>query len=563
MTNKTPSGKKKPASDTQPNNPLPTLSEDTGKKLSSGPGDSSKQKQELFAKIWDMQNELRGGLDGWDFKNYILGFLFYRFIGDDFAEYIDRQNGISKEAAADDPARYQNLKDSEVEDWKEDLVEEKGFFIYPSQLFENVVKKSKDNQDLNEELAQVFTDIEQSSAGTPSEDDFKNLFIDLDINSAKLGHTSAERNQKLSNIITSIAELNFDISDSLIDVLGDTYEFLIGQYASSAGKSGGEFFTPQEVSTLLAKLTVAGRANPTDLKVYDPACGSGSLLLKFAKEVGAENIQDFYGQELNPTTYNLARMNMFLHGVSYNNFNIFNGDTLLKPGHLDAIPFDCVVANPPYSIKWAGDDNPLLINDDRFSPAGVLAPKSKADLAFVMHALYSLANDGTAAIVEFPGVLYRSGAEKKIRQYLIDHNFIDTIIQLPPELFFGTGIATCIIVLKKNKKDQKTLFIDASAEFVRETKKNKLSDDNIQNIIQQFTARADEPFFARYVDNTEIKANDYSLSVSEYVAPEEIDNTVDIVELNTEIAAIVARQNALRTGLDLIIAEIEGDGKKK
>lgn len=521
------------------------------------PPDAGKQKQALFAKVWNLQNELRGGLDGWDFKNYILGFLFYRFIGDAFANYIDEQNGVERGTPSDDPRRYRNLADTEVEEWKADLVEEKGFFIYPSQLFINVVKTAKANEDLNEDLVRVFKDIEASSVGTASENDFKHLFIDLDINSPKLGHTPAQRNQKLSNIITKIAELDFDFSDSLIDLLGDTYEFLIGQYASHAGKAGGEFFTPQEVSTLLTKLTTADHTDHTDLKVYDPTCGSGSLLLKFAKEVGKEKIQHFYGQEKNPTTYNLARMNMFLHGISYHQFDIANGDTLLHPGHLDVAPFDCIVANPPYSINWAGADNPLLINDDRFAPAGVLAPKSKADLAFVMHALYSLANDGTAAIVEFPGVLYRSGSEKKIRQYLIDHNFIDTIIQLPSELFFGTTIATCIIVLKKNKTDQKTLFIDASQEFVRETKKNRLTKENIQKIVDKVQDKEDVPYFARHVDNDEIKANDYALSVTEYIHAEELDTTIDIHELNQEIARIVEREQQLRVEIEAIITEIE------
>jgi type I restriction enzyme M protein len=522
---------------------------------------AGKQKQALFAKVWDLQNQLRGGLDGWEFKNYILGFLFYRFISDDFSNYIDEQNNIDKSVQSSDLRRYQNLSDAEVESWKPDLVGEKGFFIYPSQLFINVVKAAKSNQNLNEELAQVFKDIEGSSVGTASENDFKHLFIDVDINSPKLGHAPQSRNEKLSNIITKISELNFDFSDSLIDVLGDTYEYLIGQYASHAGKAGGEFFTPQEVSNLLAKLAIAGREDVSDLKVYDPACGSGSLLLKFAREVGQENIQQFSGQELNPTTFNLARMNMFLHGVPYDKFSLVNGDTLRHPGHLHDTPFDCIVANPPYSIKWAGSDDPLLINDDRFAPAGVLAPKSKADLAFIMHALYSLANDGTAAIVEFPGVLYRGGAERKIRQYLVDNNFIDTIIQLPPDLFFGTSIATCIIVLKKNKSENKTLFIDASLEFARKTKQNHLTLENIEKIISGFTSKQDEAYFARYVDNTVIKDNDYNLTVNKYVIAEEIDNSINIHELNLEIIEIVERENQLRSDINAIVATIEGEGQ--
>jgi type I restriction enzyme M protein len=329
-------------------------------------------------------------------------------------------------------------------------------------------------------------------------------------------------------------------------------------YASTAVKSGGEFYTPQEVSELLARIAVSGKTEVN--KVYDPACGSGSLLLKFAKVLGQDKVrQGFYGQEINLTTYNLCRINMFLHDVNYEKFDIAHGDTLTDPAHWDDEPFEAIVSNPPYSIKWAGDSNPLLINDPRFAPAGVLAPKSKADLAFTMHILSWLATSGTAAIVEYPGVLYRGGAERKIRQYLIDNNYVDTVIQLPPDLFFGTTIATCIIVLKKSKRDNATLFIDASAEFMRSGNKNKLTEDNQQKILDAFTARKDVAHFVRLVENTDIAANGYNIAVSSYIEQPDTSETVDIRVLNTKIASIVARQTELRTQIDAIVADLEGE----
>lgn len=328
-------------------------------------------------------------------------------------------------------------------------------------------------------------------------------------------------------------------------------------YASNAGKSGGEFFTPQEVSELLACLATVGKREVN--KVYDPACGSGSLLLKFAKILGKENVRiGFFGQEINLTTYNLCRINMFLHDINYNHFDIAHGDTLTDPKHWDDEPFDAIVSNPPYSIKWEGDSNTLLINDPRFSPAGVLVPKSKADLAFTMHMLSWLSTSGTAAIVEFPGVLYRGGAEQKIRKYLVDNNYIDTVIQLPPDLFFGVTIATCIIVLKKSKKDNKTLFIDASDEFVRAGNKNKLTEENRAKILKAFTARNDVDHFAKLADNKTIEENDYNIAVSTYVAQKDTREVIDIRKLNAEIKGIVARQSDLRAAIDEIVADIEG-----
>ena len=439
---------------------------------------------------------------------------------------------------------------------REITVKERGFYILPSQLFGNVRKNAAADPNLNETLNNIFHAIENSAKGAASEDDMKGLFADIDVNSNKLGATVQKRNETLVKILDKIGDMRLvNLEDNQIDTFGDAYEFLMTMYASNAGKSGGEFFTPQEVSELLARITLVGKKQVN--KVYDPACGSGSLLLKFAKVLGKENVrQGFYGQEINITTYNLCRINMFLHDINYEKFDIALGDTLLAPKHWDDEPFECIVSNPPYSIKWVGDENPLLINDPRFSPAGILAPKSKADLAFTMHMLSWLATNGTAAIVEFPGVLYRGGAEQKIRKYLIDNNYIDTVIQLPANLFFGVGIATCIIVLKKSKKDNATLFIDASNEFIHEGNKNKLSDANIARILDAFIARKDDAHFARLVENGKIAENDYNISVSSYVEQPDTREEIDIDELNKRIAEIVARQNVLRTAIDAIVATL-------
>jgi len=432
------------------------------------------ERSELHRAIWQIANDLRGSVDGWDFKQYVLGILFYRFISENLTNYIN----FDERRAGKKDFDYATLTNKEAEFGRSDTVKEKGFYILPSELFVNVRRNARNDANLNETLTAVFRNIENSAKGTDSESDIKGLFDDLDVNSNKLGATVEKRNQRLTKLFESIGDLRLgNYYDNTIDAFGDAYEFLMTMYAANAGKSGGEFFTPQEVSELLAEITTVGKKEVN--KVYDPACGSGSLLLKFVKVLGKENVrQGFFGQEINLTIYNLCRINMFLHDINYNNFDIAHGDTLMDPKHWDDEPFDAIVSNPPYSIHWEGDANPLLINDPRFSPAGVLAPKSKADLAFTMHMLSWLSTSGTAAIVEFPGVLYRGGAEGKIRKYLVDNNYVDAVIQLPPDLFFGTTIATCIIVLKKSKKDNKTLFIDASAEFVRGGNKNKLSEIN-------------------------------------------------------------------------------------
>jgi type I restriction enzyme M protein len=512
------------------------------------------QRAEIHKTIWRIANDLRGSVDGWDFKSYVLGMLFYRFISENLASFINAAEHEAGDASFD----YARIEDATAERARDDMVEVKGFYILPSELFQNVRKRAANDANLNETLARVFKNIEGSAVGTDAEDALKGLFDDLDVNSSKLGNTVAKRNEKLVKLLDAIGDLplgNFE--DNSIDLFGDAYEYLMQMYASSAGKSGGEYYTPQEVSELLARITVVGKTEVN--KVYDPAVGSGSLLLKFAKVLGKENVrQGFFGQEINLTTYNLARINMFLHDVNYEKFNLAHGDTLTDPAHWDDEPFEAIVSNPPYSIKWDGDANPLLINDPRFAPAGVLAPKSKADLAFTMHILSWLAVNGTAAIVEFPGVLYRGGAEQKIRKYLVDNNYVDAVIQLPPDLFFGTTIATCIIVLKKSKTDNSVLFIDASAEFTRSGNKNKLTDANQQAIFDAFITRVDAEYFAKLVSNSDIAANDYNIAVSSYVQHEDTREVVDITELNAEIARIVARQQELRVSIDEIVADLEG-----
>ena len=512
------------------------------------------ERAELHRTIWQIANDLRGSVDGWDFKSYVLGMLFYRFISENLTKFINE----GERKAGNPSFDYAALDDVSAEFGREETVKDKGFFILPSELFCNVRTRAKHDANLNVTLDTIFKNIENSAKGAASEDDFKGLFSDLNMNSDKLGSTVAKRNEKLVRILDAIGNLQLgEISGTVNDTFGDAYEYLMTMYASSAGKSGGEFFTPQEVSELLARITVVGKSEVN--KVYDPACGSGSLLLKFAKVLGKDKVrQGFFGQEINLTTYNLCRINMFLHDINYEKFDIAYGDTLTDPKHWDDEPFDAIVSNPPYSIHWDGDANPLLINDQRFSPAGVLAPKSKADLAFTMHMLSWLSTSGTAAIVEFPGVLYRGGAEQKIRKYLIDNNFIDTVIQLPGNLFFGVTIATCIIVLKKSKTDNQTLFIDASKEFSHVGNKNKLMPENIEHILQAFMVRQDKPHFCALVKNADIAANAYNISVSSYVEQKDTREAVDIIELNRRIADIVARQNELRSAIDDIIADLEG-----
>lgn len=514
---------------------------------------ASLERNELHNTIWKVANELRGSVDGWDFKQYVLGILFYRYISENMANHHNEY-----ERKIDPSFDYASLSDEEAEIVRKPTIEEKGFFIPPSALFCNVLKNAPNNEDLNVTLQNIFTEIEKSSLGAPSEENVKGLFADLDVNSNKLGSSHQNRVEKLTKILQAIGGMQLgDYLKSGIDVFGDAYEYLMAMYASNAGKSGGEYFTPQEVSELLAKITLHNQESVN--KVYDPCCGSGSLLLQFSKVLGDKNVlKGYFGQEINLTTYNLCRINMFLHDINYSKFHIAHGDTLLDPKHEDDEPFDAIVSNPPYSTKWVGDNNPLLMNDERFNKAGALAPKNAADLAFTMHMLSYLSNQGTAAIVEFPGVLYRGGAEKKIREYLVKvENCIDCVIALPENLFFGTNIATCILVLKKNKKDDTTLFIDASKEFVKEGKKNKLKAHNREKILQTYIERKAIKHFSALVAMEQIQENDYNLSVNRYVEQEDTKEIIDIKALQLEISQIVKKQSALRNSLESIIKELE------
>ncbi len=517
---------------------------------------SAQQKQELFKAIWATAEDLRNSVDGWDFKSYVLGILFYRFISENITNYVNRLQAEAGIEGFD----YANFSDDEAESAREQLVHEKGFFILPSQLFCNVRKRAKNDANLNVTLDNVFKSIEASAIGTESECDLKGLFADIDVNSNKLGGTVDKRNEQLTKILNNIGNIDLkgDYQDNQIDIFGDAYEYLMAMYASNAGKSGGEYYTPQEVSELLARIVSHGRDYVN--KVYDPACGSGSLLLKFAKILGKNNVKKgFFGQELNITTYNLCRINMFLHDINYANFDIRNGDTLLEPYHWDEEPFDAIVSNPPYSTKWVGSDNATLINDARFAPAGVLAPKSKSDLAFTMHMLSWLSTEGTAAIVEFPGVLYRGGAEQKIRKYLVENNFVDAVIDLPPNLFFGNNsIAVTILVLKKNKTNDNTvLFIDGKDQFIKDGNKNRLTDEHIDNIFKLYCDRKDVPHRAAVVPFEKMQEEGFNLSVSTYVEPEDKREKVDIKKLNAEIAEIVKRERALREAVDTFVKEYE------
>ena len=512
------------------------------------------QRDELHRAIWAIADELRGAVDGWDFKNYVLGTMFYRYISENLTAFINQ----GEEEAGDVEFDYATLSDEEAEEAREDLVESKGFFILPSELFCNVRRRAANDPNLNETLEKVFRHIEESAQGTISENSFAGLFDDFDVNSNKLGSTVAKRNERLVKLLDGVASMNLgSLKNHEIDAFGDAYEYLMTMYASNAGKSGGEFFTPSDVSELLTRLGTVGKTKIN--KVYDPACGSGSLLLKAVKILGKDAVTNgFYGQEINVTTFNLCRINMFLHDIGFDKFDIECEDTLTNPQHWDDEPFELIVSNPPYSIKWAGDDNPLLINDPRFAPAGVLAPKSKADMAFIMHSLSWLAPNGTAAIVCFPGIMYRGGAEKKIRKYLIDNNFIDCIIQLPSNLFYGTTIATCIMVLKKGKKDNKVLFIDDTNECIKVTNNNRLTPENIDKIVYTYKCRQVSDHFSYLADYNEVVKNDYNLSVSTYVEAEDTREKIDIKKLNAEIAEIVAKEDELRKSIDAIIAEIEG-----
>ncbi len=515
---------------------------------------SIKQRDELQSAIWKIANEVRGAVDGWDFKQFVLGTLFYRFISENFTNFIK---------GGDESVDYANMPDDVITpEIKDDATRTKGYFIYPSQLFVNIAKNADNNPNLNTDLAAIFDAIESSANGYPSEHDIKGLFADFDTTSNRLGNTVKDKNNRLAAVIKGVKSLDFgNFEDNEIDLFGDAYEFLISNYAANAGKSGGEFFTPQNVSKLIARLAMSGLTSVN--KIYDPACGSGSLLLQAKKQFDAHLIEDgFFGQEINHTTYNLARMNMFLHNINYDKFDIALGNTLINPQYGDEKPFDAIVSNPPYSVNWVGSDDPTLINDDRFAPAGVLAPKSKADFAFVLHALSYLSARGRAAIVCFPGIFYRGGAEQKIRKYLVDGNFVETVIALPPNLFYGTSISVNILVLSRHKADTKTQFIDASGEdfFKKQTNNNVLTDGHIERIVDIFDRKEPVEYVAASVDNSRIAENNYNLSVSSYVEAKDTREVIDIARLNAEVKQTVKRIDELRADIDAIIKELE-DGQ--
>lgn len=527
------------------------------------------ERDELHKTIWAIANDLRGAIDGWSFKAYVLGAIFYRYISENITNYINELQMAAMDSGSEEMVSnqfaelafdYAKMDDEEAEEAREMIVAEKGYFILPSQLFCNVVENCEKDENLNETLSKIFRAIEASAQGTASEDAMRGLFSDFVVDNSQLGSSVAMRNQLLAKVLIRVRDmaLGGDYNDREIDTFGDTYEFLMQMYAANAGKSGGEFFTPQEVSELLASL--ASHNNDNIKMVYDPACGSGSLLLKFKKVVDPDNEKglQYFGQEINPTTYNLCRINMFLHDINFANFDIELGDTLISPQHL-GMEFDAIVSNPPYSIGWAGKSNPLLINDERYAPAGVLAPESKADLAFTMHMLHHLNESGTCAIVEFPGVLYRGGDEQKIRKYLIDNNYVDTVIQLPQNLFFGVSIATCILVLKKSAKtDSNILFIDASEVFHKVGNKNKLYEEDQKKIFDAYKDRKDIQYFTKLVSNDEVLANACNLSVSSYVEQEDKREKIVIEDVNSELSKLCAKGIELRNAIDAIVKELEG-----
>lgn len=535
---------------------------------------TQQERDELHTKLWNLSNTLRGAVDGWDFKQYVLGTMFYRFISENLTSYINENERETEEDTFD----FAMLSDSDItEEIVADIVKEKGFFIYPSQLFANVCRKIKTANgsiegaseteikackefctNLNVNIEQIFRSIEASAVGTESEAAIKGLFSNFEVNSNNLGDTTIKRTKKLETILIGIEGINFgDLKEKKIDVFGDAYEYLMGMYASNAGKVGGEYFTPQEVAKLLAKLATTGKTEVN--KAYDPACGSGSLLLQVAKTIGPDKVrQGFFGQEINPTTYNLCRINMFLHDVGYDKFSIACDDTLLAPQHWEEEPFDIIVSNPPYSIPWKGDADATLINDPRFSPAGVLAPKNNSDFAFILHSLSWLSASGIGAFVCFPGIMYRDYAEQKIRKYLVDNNFVDAIIQLPANMFFGVGISTCIMILRKNKTDTSVLFIDASKEYVKSGNKNKMTDENIESIFQLYSGRIEKPYISRLVPYSEISSekNNYNLSVSTYVEQEDTREKIDIVKLNAELEVLEERNAQLRVSIRELIKSL-------
>lgn len=485
-------------------------------------------KQQLEQKLWAIADILRGSMDANEYKNYILGFIFYKYLSEKIVTFLN------KELEQDELTFKQAYKtdDEYKEILEEESVESLGYFLEPKYLFETIVEKAKINEFILEDLERALKKIGDSAAGSESEDDFENLFEDVDLKSSKLGKTPDEKNKKISEVILKLSEIDFKLEDTERDILGDAYEYLIGQFASSAGKKAGEFYTPQEVSKILAKIVTTGKTKIK--KAYDPTCGSGSLLLRISKEA---KVADFYGQELNQTTYNLARMNMILHDIPFDDFDIKRGDSLEHPQHID-MQFDAIVANPPFSAKWSSDKK--FNEDPRFSEYGKLAPKSKADYAFVQHMIYHLSEDGCMAVVLPHGALFRGAAEEKIRTHLIKNkNYIDAIIGLPANIFYGTSIPTLIMVLKKCRNNEDDiLFIDASQEYEKIKNQNKLRPEDIEKIVTTYKNREEIEKYSHKATIEEIEENDYNLNIPRYVDTFEEEEPIDLDEVVREIRKI-------------------------
>ena len=491
-------------------------------------------KKALEQQLWNIANELRGKMDADEFRDYILGFIFYKYLSEkieNFTNELLKEDGITFTSLDSNNPEHEEILNS----LKDDCVQQLGYFLKPNELFSAMAKKgnSDNNNFILDDLTQVLRHIESSTMGTESEDDFEHLFEDLDLTSTKLGRTEEAKNKLIAKVLYHLDNINFELKNHDRDVLGDAYEYLIGQFAAGAGKKAGEFYTPQEVSKILAKLVTVGK---TRLKsVYDATCGSGSLLLRVAKEV--EDVSNFYGQELNRTTYNLARMNMIMHDVHYRKFDIKQEDTLEHPQHLEH-RFEAIVANPPFSANWSA--NPLHLNDDRFSQYGKLAPSSKADFAFIQHMIYHLDDNGTMAIVLPHGVLFRGAAEGHIRQYLIeDRNYLDAVIGLPSNIFYGTSIPTCILVFKKCREhSDNILFIDASNDYEKAKNQNYLTNENIEKIIDTYANRKEIEKYSHLASLDEIKENDYNLNIPRYVDTFEEEEVIDLDKVSSELKAL-------------------------
>ena len=509
----------------------------------------AKQQAELHTQLWAMANDLRGSMDASEFKNYILGLIFYRYLSDKLLRFVN-------EELKDDEITY--IEAWNNEEFKQDIIDllvdsdsGLGYVIKPNNLWSTLIEKINIAQFDISMLAKAINDLTESTLGLASQRDFENLFDDMDLNASKLGKTEADRSALISKVMLKINDINFHYEDAEIDVLGDAYEYLIGQFAASAGKKAGEFYTPQQVSKLLAKLVTIGKNKLKN--VYDPTCGSGSLLLRVAKET---DVVSFYGQEKVATTYNLARMNMLLHGIPFNHFDIENNDTLEHPNedHMQ-LRFDAVVANPPYSAKWSADAK--FLDDERFSAYGKLAPKSKADYAFIQHMLYLLDDAGTMAVVLPHGVLFRGAAEGVIRKYLIkEKNWLDAVIGLPANLFFGTSIPTCILVFKKCKKNDDIFFIDASKEYESGKNQNRLTDENIEKILDTYINRKDVEKYAHAASLEEVEENDYNLNIPRYVDTFEEEEEIDIKAVMKEIKELEAKRDELDKEINVYLKEL-------